>query len=134
MRALIRNLVFYSVALFALTQIISGVIVDGGVLTYILGGAVLSIMFIVVKPVLNIISIPLNIITLGLFSFFSNVLILFLLTMLVPQIKISAFTFPGFSYAGFVIPKTDFNLIMAYVVSGFVLSAIITFLTWLIRK
>ena len=134
MKSIIRNIVFYSLALFALTQLLSGVKVTGGISTFIIGGAVLSVMFIVVKPILNIISIPLNIVTLGLFSFFSNVLILLLLTMFVPQIRITAFVFAGFSYAGFILPKTSLNLISAFVVSGLVLSAIITFLTWLIRK
>lgn len=134
MRAIIRNIVFHSAALFALTQFLSGVKVTGGFVSFLFGGAVLSVMLIVVKPILNLISLPLNILTLGLFSFFSNIIILLLLTMFVPQIKIEPFTFQGFSYAGFIIPNFQFNQITAFLVSGFALSAIITFLTWLIRK
>jgi putative membrane protein len=134
MKAIIRNIVFYSFALYALSQILEGVKISGGVPTYLLGGAVLSILFIIVKPVLNIISIPLNILTFGLFSFLGNILILYLLTMFVPEIKITPFIFKGFSYAGFLIPKYEFNQITAFIVAGFSLSAIITFLTWLIRK
>ena len=134
MRAIIRNIVFHAVSLFILAQFFSGVKITGGFLTFLFGGAVLSIMLIVVKPILNIISLPLNILTLGLFSFFSNIIILLLLTMFVPQIKIEPFLFHGFSYAGFIIPSFHFNQIEAFVVSGFALSAIITFLTWLIRK
>lgn len=134
MKAVVRNVVFYSFALFALTQILPGVTVEGGLPILFLGGAILSVMFVVVKPILNIISIPLNILTLGLFSFFSNIILLFSLTLVVPEIQINPFTFSGFSYSGFAIPKADFNQIMAFAVSGFVLSAIITFLTWLIRK
>lgn len=134
MRAILRNIVFYSFSLYALTQIASGVKISGGFLIFLFAGFVLSVLFLIVKPVLNIISLPLNIVTLGLFSFFGNVIILFLLTMFVPQIKIEAFTFQGFSYAGFIIPSFHFNQISAFFVSGFALSAIITFLTWLIRK
>ncbi len=134
MKTILRNIVFYSFSLFALSQILSGVKISGGIPTFILGGTVLSIMFIIVKPVLNLISLPLNILTLGLFSFLSNVILLLLLTMFVPQIQVVSFIFPGFSYAGFIIPRFEFNQIMAFAVSGFTLSAIITFLTWLIRK
>ena len=134
MRAIIRNIVFHSVSLFALTQFLSGVKITGGFVTFLFAGAVLSVMLIVVKPILNIISLPLNILTLGFFSFFSNIIILLLLTMFVPQIKIEPFTFQGFTYAGFIIPSFNFNQITAFLVSGFALSAIITFLTWLIRK
>ncbi|MEK7558936.1 MAG: phage holin family protein [Patescibacteria group bacterium] len=134
MRAIIRNIVFHSVSLFALTQFLSGFKITGGFATFLFAGAVLSVMLMVVKPILNIISLPLNILTLGLFSFFSNIIIFLLLTMFVPQISIVPFTFQGFSYSGFMIPSFHFNQITAFIVSGFALSAIITFLTWLIRK
>jgi len=134
MKAILRNVVFYSFSLFALSQVLAGVKISGGIPTFLSGGTVLSVMFVIVKPILNIISLPLNILTLGLFSFLSNIILLLLLTMFVPDIKIVPFVFPGFSYAGFIIPRFEFNQITAFLVSGLMLSAIITFLTWLIRK
>ncbi|MEK7186566.1 MAG: phage holin family protein [Patescibacteria group bacterium] len=134
MKSIIRNVLIYSLALFALSEIISGVEISGGLPTFVLGGAVLSIMFIVVKPVLNLVTLPLNILTLGLFSFFSNIILLFLLTLVVLDIKVSPFVFPGFSYSGFVLPRTELNQIFAFIVSGLLLSGIITVLTWLIKK
>ena len=134
MRAVIRSIVFYSFSLFALTQTLSGVKITGGVETYLLGGAALSIMFLLIKPILNILTLPLNIVTLGTFSFFTNVIILYLLTIFVPKIKVFPFIFQGFSYSGFMIPRTDVNQLFAFIVSGLALSAIITFLTWLIKK
>ena len=134
MKSIVRNILIYSLALFALSQIISGVEISGGLPTFLLGGAVLSVMFIVVKPVLNLVALPLNILTLGFFSFFSNVILLFLLTIVVVDIKVSPFVFPGFSYSGFVLPRSEVNQIFAFIVSGLLLSAIITVLTWLIKK
>ncbi len=134
MRTIIRTIVFYSFALFALTQILSGVRITGGIQTYLLGGISLSVIFLLIKPVINILTLPLNLVTLGAFSFITNVIILYILTLFVPQIKITAFVFPGFSYLGFVIPKTSANILFAYIVSGLALSAIITFLSWLIKK
>jgi len=134
MRAVIRSIVFYSFSLLALTQTLSGVKITGGVETYLLGGLALSIMFLLIKPILNILTLPLNIVTLGTFSFFTNVIILYLLTIFVPKIKVSSFIFQGFSYSGFMIPRTDINQLLAFIVSGLALSAIITFLTWLIKK
>lgn len=134
MKNLLRNILIYSGSLFALTELLPGVEISGGVPAYLICGTVLSVMFIVVKPILNIISLPLNILTLGLFSFFSNILILFLLTLVVPYIQVSPFVFDGYSYGGFIIPRMEFNLFFAFVVSGLILSAIITVLTWLIKK
>lgn len=134
MRTVIRNIVFYSFSLFALTQTLSGVRISGGVETYILGGVALSLIFLLIKPILNILTLPLNIVTLGTFSFFTNVILLYLLTIFVPKIKVSSFVFQGISYAGFMIPRTNVNQLLTFIVSGLALSAIITFLTWLIKK
>lgn len=134
MKTILRNIVFYSFAIFALTEFLPGVKILGGLPTYIFAGFVLSLMFLIVKPVLNLITLPLNIITLGTFSFVINVIILYLLTLFVPNIEITSFTFPGFVYSGFIIPKIYFNLVLSYIASGLVLSIIVTFLTWLIKK
>jgi len=134
MKSIVRNVTFYGLALFALTQFLEGVKITGGFPTYILGGIVLSLIFLIIKPILNIIAFPLNIITLGLFSFFSNVIILYLLTVFVPDIRINAFQFQGFSFAGFIIPKVYLNSFMAFVASALSLSLIVSFLTWLVKK
>ena len=134
MKTVIRNIVFYSFSLFALTQALPGVKITGGVETYFLGGIALSLIFLLIKPILSILTLPLNIVTLGTFSFFTNVIILYLLTIFVPKIKVSSFVFQGISYAGFAIPRTDVNQLLAFIVSGLALSAIITFLSWLIKK
>lgn len=134
MKSIARNISFYAFALFGLTQFLEGVKISGGFLTYILGGIVLSLIFLIIKPILNLIALPLNIITLGLFSFFSNVIILYILTVFVPDVRINAFQFQGFSLAGFIIPKVYLNSFMAFVASAFSLSIIVSFLTWLIKK
>lgn len=134
MKSIFRNVLFYSFSLFVLTQFLTGVNISGGLPTYIFGGIVLSIMFLIVKPILNIIALPLNIITLGTFSFFINVIILYLLTMFVPNIKIVPFIFQGYSFAGFIIPKVSLNQFFAVFVVGIFLSIIVTFLSWLIEK
>ena len=93
----------------------SGVKITGGAETYLLGGIALSLMFLLIKPILNILTLPLNIVTLGTFSFFTNVIILYLLTIFVPKIKVSSFIFQGISYSGFAIPRTDVNQLLAFV-------------------
>lgn len=92
----------------------SGLQIHGGIIVYVIGGLVLTLMLLILKPIINIISIPLNIATLGLFSLLTNLLILYLLTVFVPNITISPFHFPGFSFFGFVIPTFGLGLFGAY--------------------
>lgn len=134
MKPILRNIVFYSVALFSAAQVVAGLTVSGGFATYIIAGAVLSVLFLIVKPVLKIITLPLNIITMGLFSFLINAIILYFLTILVSGISITAFKFNGFSFWGFVVPELQVNNFFAFVVVSVLLSFIVGFLKWLIKK
>lgn len=117
-----------------LTLFLPGVKISGGILSFIIAGAALSFMFMTLKPVLGIITLPLNFITLGTFSFFINVIILYLLTVLISNISINSFEFSGLKYAGFIVPKVFVNKFFAFVIASFFLSIIFTFLTWLIKK
>lgn len=94
----------------------------------------MSILFLVVKPILNLISLPLNLVTLGLFSFLTNAIIFYLLTVFVTSIVITPFTFPGVSFAGFVAPKIYVNVLFSFILIAFLQSLIVSFLSWLIKK
>jgi putative membrane protein len=133
-KSILRKIIFYSVALFLVAQLFEGVQVKGGLITYVLGGIVLSALFFIVKPILSIITLPLNIITLGLFSFVTNAIILYLLTIFVANISINAFTFHGLSFLGFVIPGFSVNGFFAFIIVSVLVSFIVGFLKWLIEK
>jgi putative membrane protein len=107
--------------------------VYGGFATYLVAGLVLTLLLMILKPILNVLALPLNIITLGLFSFVINVIIFYILTVLVVGIIISSFTFPGFSFAGFIVPKIYFNTFFAFVLVSFLQSFMVSFLSWLIK-
>ena len=134
MKGFLRKSVINAVSLYIVSQVLSGLEIQGGVPTFILAGAVFSVISFVGRPILTIITLPLNLITLGAFSFIINVALLYLLTIFIPQISISPFTFEGFSLSGFVIPQFSFNLFFAYVACSVLLSIVFSFLTWLTKK
>lgn len=134
MRSILRSVAFYSFALFLTSQILNGVKVTGGFTTYILAGLVLSILFIIVKPILSIITFPLHIATLGIFSYLINAIILYLLTVIVTNVTVKRFIFEGFTFAGFVIPKINFNDFFAFIVASVVITSIVGGLRWLMEK
>ena len=134
MKSVLRNTLFNGLSLFILAQLVPGFKVSGGLLTFAIGGLALSILFFVVKPILNLISLPLNLVTLGLFSFLTNAIIFYLLTVFVTSISITEFTFPGFSLAGFIAPKIFINTFFAFILVAFLQSLIVSFLSWIIKK
>lgn len=133
MKRLARDVVSNAFSLFILTQLFTGVKISGGFQTFIFGGFFLSLMGFFLRPLLNLVSLPFNFLTFGLSSFLVNALILYLLTILVPQISITPFVFPGFSFGGIIVQEISFNLFFAYVASSVVLSAIIFLIRWLIK-
>jgi putative membrane protein len=133
MKKIVRNISIYTFALFLLPKLIPGVHLTGGLWTLFVGGIGLALMFLIIKPILTLISFPVNILSLGLFSMLTNALILYLLTIIVTGVSVEAFTYQRFEIWGFVIPALSFNTFFSYVYTAFVLSFIDTFLSWLMK-
>lgn len=133
MKAITRGIVIYSLSLYFLPMLIPGVKISGGLLTYLIGGIALMLMFLILKPILNIISFPVNLITLGLFSMLTNALILYLLVFFVSGISIMPFSYPASEILGFAVPKISFSLLFAYIYTSFMLSFIDSFFSWLVK-
>lgn len=132
MKTILRSTAIFLLALYFIPQIIPGFTIDGGFTTFLVGALVLALMFLILKPILNIISFPINLLTLGAFSIITNTLILYLLTILVPDITVQPFTYPKASMFGFVTPVISFNTFFAYAYSAFILSCFNSIIRWLI--
>ena len=133
MKTILQSIGIYLLALYFIPQIVPGFTIEGGFQTLLIGAVVLALMFLVLKPILNIISFPVNVMTLGLFSIITNTLILYLLTILVPNITVQPFTYPRGHYFGFITPVIPFNTFFAYTYSAFILSCINSGIRWLIK-
>ena len=134
MKGLLRNTVINGLSLAVLNQIVPGVTIAGGFKTFVIAGFILSLLLLIIKPILNILSLPLNMVTLGLFSFFTNSIILYLLTVFVTEVQVSKFTFNGYEFAGFIVPVMTFNTLSAFIITAAILSIIIAFFDWLIKN
>lgn len=132
MKSILRNFAINTLALYLLPFIVPGVIIND-ITTLFFGGFTLTLMLFILKPILNVLTFPFNLITLGLFSIFTNALILYLLTVFVPGIIIQAFVFPGADYFGFIIPSITFNTLFAFLSASIVLAGITTGIRWLIE-
>lgn len=131
MKSLLRGILFNAFSLFVLTQFLSGVKVQGGFSTYLLAGIILTLLYKFLKPVLSLVSLPLNLLTLGAVSFIINIFLFYLATSFIPEISIVSFTFQGANLSGFVIPRIYLNTFLAYAAAAFFQSLIVSFLTWL---
>ncbi|MBT3865189.1 phage holin family protein [Candidatus Peregrinibacteria bacterium] len=85
-------------SLYALTRLVDGVEYTGGYLFFIVGGLIIGMVNSMIKPLLKLISAPVIVITLGLFSIVINALSLWLLSyfLSIIQFRDVALTFPNF--------------------------------------
>lgn len=66
-----------ALALFVVSRILEGMQFSGGILTYVLVALVLSLLNLILKPVLKLLTFPLVFLTGGLFLIVINALILY---------------------------------------------------------
>ena len=128
MRKLLRSFVFNLAALWLVAKNLEGVSYTGGYQTLLLTALALTAVNLLVKPLINLLLLPINLVTLGTFRWLVNVATLYLVTLLVPQFKIGAFVFPGFSYQGFIIPPIQLGTFWVYVLVSLFISLITSFL------
>lgn len=88
----------------------------------------------IVKPIIKLLLLPINIITLNLFSWVISLITLFLLQFIVSGISISTYPFPGLTYEGFVVPPFFVNIFISYLITSTALNTYHSLILWLIRK
>ena len=93
MKIIIRLLVSI-LAIVVTTKILPGVHVSGGIQTYLVLAVVLAVINMILKPILVLLTLPLSIMTLGLFTLIINAVLILLASKIV-----SGFTVDSFWYA-----------------------------------
>lgn len=89
---LIVGLIVNALAIIISAYILPGVKVDGFV-TALIVAVVLGVVNMFLKPILLILTLPLNILTLGLFTFVINALLVLLVSNIVPGFRVEGFLY-----------------------------------------
>ena len=84
MRALLQ-IVLNGVAVLVAAYLVPGISYTGSLLSLLLVGLVIGLINLIVKPIVTMLSLPLIVVTLGLFYLVINGLMLYVAAWLVPQ-------------------------------------------------
>lgn len=131
MKSLIRSVALNSAVIFFAALILPGLSYSGDFQVLILAAAALGLVNLVVRPVVKLVTLPINLVTLGLFAWLINVLMLYLVTKLIPGFEISAFDFGGLTYQGFTVPAMSLSLFWSYALASFTIGLLTSILGWL---
>jgi putative membrane protein len=85
---IILNWVLISVSVFITTKIISGIVVDP-IWVALVVGACLTLFNMFIKPIIKVLTLPLNILTLGLFSLVINSILFWYLGTFIKGFEVS---------------------------------------------
>jgi putative membrane protein len=116
MHEIAKKVVTNSLSLFLVSLLFSGLVVSGGFVNYVIAGALLALLSIIFDPFVKVVTLPFNILTLGLLSFLTILVALFVLTFFYPAIAVNEFTFSGFSFIGLSIGTIHFSRVLSFVV------------------
>jgi len=87
---MIRNLLINTASIFAVSYILSGIEVDS-FMTALIVAIVMAVLNVTLKPILILITIPLTVVTFGLFLLVVNVLVLYAAEALIDGFHIAGF-------------------------------------------
>jgi putative membrane protein len=91
LRRLLITWAFNVVAILVAAEIVDGVDFDDSVWTLLVAGIVFTLVNMLVKPIVTLLSLPLIIITLGIALFFVNLLMLYITSWIVDEFTIDSF-------------------------------------------
>src|SRR3972149_2092976 len=133
LRILLRSLAINLASVYLAVGVLSGIVTYvGGLQTLILAAVVIAVTNLLVRPIINLLLLPIHLLTLGVFRWLANLATMYIVIWLIPNLSIQPFTFPGLNLSYIIIPSIKFSAFGAFIVSTLVLTLTFHFLYWLL--
>jgi uncharacterized membrane protein YvlD (DUF360 family) len=134
MKRLLKHFIVNTFALYVVSSFTGGLVFENSIETLLLTGAAITAAGLFAKPVINILLLPINLVTFGVFKWISSTIALYLVTLVVPGFSVSGFYFEGYISKWFDLPALNFNSeIIAIIMFSFMLSLISSTIYWIIK-
>jgi len=112
---------------------VGGMVFAKGVETLLLTGGVLTGVTLIAKPIINILLLPLNLVTFGIFKWVAFAISLFLVTLVTPGFKLADFVFSGYNSYWFSIPSISLTGLLAFLAFSFLISFVSSVIYWIFK-
>lgn len=132
MKKILRAFLIEVGGLYLVTRLASGIVFDDGIKGLIITGVALTLASYLIKPIINILILPLNLMTFGLFRWVSQAITLYVVDLILPNFKIIGFSFSGIVTDYISIPPIALTGIISYIAFSLLLSILTTFIFWFI--
>jgi len=133
MRGLLKDITIIFLSVYMVSLVLNGLIVES-----LIGMIMLAIVLYfgnkIVHPIVQIILLPLNLLSLGIFSAASTLISLYLATLFVKGVTVIPFTLQGTSFFGLQTTSISFNTILSFIVISVTIYFVEKVLFWLFSK
>jgi putative membrane protein len=133
MKAILKHFIINTVSLYLVSLAVSGIVFAEGIYSLLLAGLVLTLTSLIIRPIINILLLPINLVTFGLFRWVGYAITLYLVTLVVPGFKLMDFVFKGVSTYWFSIPAITLSGILAFIAFSFIISLVSSFAYWIFK-
>lgn len=111
MRGYLRRLVYYMFALYVVSRLVPGFDVARDIRGFVGSAVVIMLAFTLLSPLIRFVLLPINIVTLGLFSWLTQVVVFYIALLIVP----TYFSIKSWSFAGLSISQFGISVAPMYI-------------------
>lgn len=134
MKRILRSFIIEIGTFYLVSQIASGILFQNGLEGLIIAGVALTVATFLVKPIINILLLPINLLTFGVFKWISQAVTLFLVDLILPQMSIVSFDFAGLTSKWIDVPPLHLtSIILVYIAFSLLLSVISGIIYWIVK-
>jgi len=132
MRSILKKYLIILTAVYLIRELNLGLEVNG-FLADILFSVLILFILLLIKPFIDVLMLPINLLTLNLSNWFLFIFVIFFWTVITPKVKFIAFNFPGIKFASLTISQMMIPYWLSVILMSFLLILSIKFLTWLLK-
>lgn len=122
MRSLIAKIVSTMVSFYITSSLISGFKIETTWQSYLIASLIFLLFNLLVTPLIKLLLLPINLLTLGLFRWITQVLVIYLFDILYTGITISSYYFAGFTSSILALPAGNLSSFWVYCLSALIMS------------
>lgn len=133
MRQLFKKYFIIVASIYSIAQIVPALVIHDEWAGIFYAAFILSLLLYIAKPIINLLLLPFNLITLNLVAGIVNIIVVFIWTFIVPAIRINPWEFPGISVGFITLSPFNFSALQVTVIVAILLTVAQKFFSWLIK-
>ncbi len=133
MRGLIIKILATMTSFYATAALIAGFKIDNNWQSYLVTAVVFLLFNLIITPLIKLLLLPINLLTLGLFRWLGSVLALYVFDTLYTGITVTSYYFAGYKNGLFELPQATISSFWVYCLSALCLSIVYNLVTTLVQ-